>query len=142
MEQTFELSYIYVDSSGGVPKGMISDFRSNYFKLSARYLAKQEISVSASIPISEIRQNMNKISEFRQENRSIFVIRPLRTPISFRAFLCVIIRQMAPSDLKRIDMQSYVSDISTYSTAFQQFGISKLVRIEGAIYLMMTHTNL
>ena len=42
----------------GFLRGMISDFCSNYFKISVRYLSKLEISVSDSVPISDIRQNI------------------------------------------------------------------------------------
>ena len=62
------------------PGGMISDFCSNYFKISVGYLSKYNISVSVSIPISEIHQNMFNFSEFRQENKPISVFRPFRNP--------------------------------------------------------------
>ena len=64
----------------GFLRGMISDFCSNYFKISVRYLSKLEISVSASIFISDIHQDLSNVFEFRQDNRTMSVFLPFRNP--------------------------------------------------------------
>ena len=64
----------------GFRRGMISDFRSNYFKISVICLSKYKIYVSINIPISDIRQKMCNFSEFLQENRPISVFRSFRNP--------------------------------------------------------------
>ena len=63
---------------GGFPRDMISGFRFYYFKISDRYLSKWRISVSASIPISEIRQ-------FFQS--PISVLRPYGNPLPLQMYI-------------------------------------------------------
>ena len=42
--------------------------------------------VSASVLILEIRQNMYNISEFRRENRPIFLFRSIKTPLKSEVY--------------------------------------------------------